>query len=142
MNNPNPYEPPRAELTEPQVQPSAASKYILVGLVAVQMLATALLAPTYFEFVKTGMATVLALLLCVIGSSCLYAAALLQFSKRPRGKSLFLVAALCLGFSVRPWAWSYPLAIVAALGAALGGLGWWLVQQEVKANAKTTRADA
>jgi hypothetical protein len=142
MNNPNPYEPPAAELVEPPAPDSRSSTYLLVGLVSAQFLATLFLAPTYFEFVKTGMASGLALLLWVPGSGCLYAGALLQLSKRRRGKYLFLVSAVCLGLSVRLWAWSYALAIVAAFGAAAGAFGWWLVHKKEKANAKPWRAEA
>jgi hypothetical protein len=142
MTNQNPFQPPVAELAEPTAPDSRSGAYLLIGLVAAQFLATLFLAPTYFEFVKTGMASGLALLLWVPGSGCLYAGALLQLSKRQRGKYLFLVAAVCLGLSVRLWAWSYALAIVAAFGAAVGAFGWWLVYKKEKANAKPWHAEA
>ena len=138
MNNPNPYEPPRAAMVNIYSSQSSKGKFLLMGLVAIQMLITLLFASTYFEIVRTGSATFMALLLCVVGSTSLYIATLLQFSKRQRGKIPFLVAAICLGFSVRSWRW-FALgkigAIVALFGAILGVCGWWLVHKGVKTNA-------
>jgi hypothetical protein len=142
MSNPNPYEPPRTALMDVASSNSKASKYLLVGLVALQMLATLLFAPTYFELTKTGVASFWALLLCVVGSTCLYVAALLQLSKRPRGKTAFLVAAVLLGVSVHSWGWVYLWALVALFGALLGAFGWWVVRSKASENAKPWHADA
>jgi hypothetical protein len=142
MSNPNPYEPPRAALADVASPKSNASKHLLVGLVAIQLLATFQFAPTYFELTRTGAASFWALLLCVVGSTCLYVATLLQFSKSPRGKTLFLAAAILLGVSFRSWGWVYLWAVVALFGALLGAFGWWLVREKAKANAKPWHAGA
>lgn len=142
MNNPNPYDPPRTALVDAASPTPNPSKYPLVGLTAIQMLATLLFAPTYFELTKTGAASLLALLFCVVGSICLYVAAILQFSKRPRGKTLFLAAAVLLGVSVHSWGWVYLWAFVALFGALIGAFGWWVVRERTNANAKPLHADA
>lgn len=137
MTSLNPFEPPRAALAEVAPPTSTTKSYGLLGLVAVQWLATLLYAPTYFELTRTGAASFLALLACAAGSCCLYGAALLQFAKRPRGGTLFLVAALLLGVSVRSWGWVYPWALVALFGAVLAVWGWWAVRVRAKAAVAT-----
>jgi hypothetical protein len=141
MSNPNPYQPPSAELKEIAAPQGNVPKYIVIALVAIQLLATMRFSYAYLELVRTGAAPVLALLFGFPASICLYVAALFLLSKKPRGKRLFLVAAVGLAVSVRFWGWPYPWSVVALFGAVLGAAGWWVARGNEKNHASLSAAE-
>jgi len=141
MSNPNPYKPPSTELAEPAAPRSNVAKYIVIALVAIQLLATMRFSYAHLELVRTGAAPVLALLFGFPASICLYVATLFLLLKKPRGKRLFLIAAIGLAASVRFWGWPYPWSFVALFGAVLGAAGWWVARENEKNHASLVAAE-
>ena len=138
MNEKNPYSPSDVSLEQDQ-EPNLSTKnarYLLCGLIGLQLLVTMYFAPTYWELVSVAATPLLALLLGLVGSLCLYISSLTAISARPRGKVGFMLAAILLGFAPSKWggpySWTYPMIA----GAGLGLLGYWLVWQAQRSSRK------
>lgn len=132
MDTPNPYQPPQAIVGEPPAPPGRFLRYLVAGLVALQLLLTFRYSGLYYELVRAGAAPLAALLLGLPSSVCLYVAAVLLVVTRTHGHRLFFVAGLGLALSVPLWQWPYVWAGVAAFGAILGAAGWWVARRRAK----------
>ena len=129
MATPNPYKPPNAPVSDVQAVPSKYPRYVVAGLVAVQMLGTLYYSGVYVELARRSVASPLALILGAPASACLYVAAILAVISHSRGRLLFLFGAIGLALSVPLWGWQYVWSLLPAFGAALGMVGWWITRR-------------
>lgn len=139
MNERNPYSPSDASLKQ-NLEPDLSTKnarYLLCGLIGLQLLATMYFSPTYWELIQYGATSFLALLLGIVGSLCLYISALTAIVPRPRGKVGFIMAAILLGLSSIKWGWAYYWTYPIIVGAGLGIYGFWLVSQAQRSTIKS-----
>src|SRR5262245_38944899 len=116
MTTPSPVTPPNPPVPDVRTAPDKRLRYVVAISVAVQLVATLIYSPVCIELVRSGAATPLALLLGVLGSICLYSAAILAVTTRSRGRLLFILAAIGFGVSADLWGWLTPCASVALYG--------------------------
>jgi hypothetical protein len=129
MNTNDSYNPSNAAAQTLRVRQSRLWMYLVLGLVAIQMLATLRYNWAFRELVHGGVVRPLGLFLGGPASICL-AAFLFPFKPR-HSKTLFAVAAAGLGMAAPFWWGSsnfgkpYFWSIIVIAGALLGATGWW-----------------
>jgi len=111
------------------------ARFVVVALIAFQLLAALSLAGKYIELARGGDVYALAALLSAPSSLCLYAGAVLLALRPGRGRALFVVAAVGLGLSLPAWGVAYGWTWPMALGAILGLAGAWYARAEVRPDA-------
>lgn len=141
MTAPNPYAPPKAAVADAPQPSSRLPRYVIAALVALQCLAGLRYWPAYFELVQTGASPLLALLLCALGSACLYIGTAFLLFRRSRAWLLLLLASASFGLSVPLWHLPVTWTFVPMLGAALGAVGCWVARHAVRAE-RLTQAKA
>ena len=119
-------DPPRTPLSP---------RFVIVTLIAAQLLAACTFLGKYVALVRGDDAYRIAASLSVPASLCLYAGAALLALRPGRGRALFIAAAagfaLALPFWGVGWSWSWPMAF----GAILALAGAWFARPEVRPHA-------
>jgi len=130
----NPFAAPAAPVADvgapeartPQLK---TERYLFGFFVLLQLAASLLFSGFYYELTRTGAVNLFALIATVVGSLCLYAAAMFIVIGRPRGTIAFVLAVLLLAASLRGWGLGNVLGWVPMYGALLGAYGLYMVRR-------------
>jgi hypothetical protein len=113
---------------EPARPPALSPRFVVLGLLAVQVLGALSYLDKYIELTRSTAVSPAAALLSLPAALALYAGALLLMLRPGRGRALFFVAAVGFGIAVPIWGISYGWTWPIAAGSMLGLGGAWVAR--------------